>query len=109
MCWLVSVESSTRRVLSNVSVPVLLVHHRDDSCPQSPYRNIGGVKDFYQISAPKVDIITVTGGKSRMKNKQQSCRDGYHGFKGVQRDTAQAIVSWLLNKEFPTLIEGAKR
>jgi hypothetical protein len=90
-----------------VSVPVLLVHHRDDSCPQSPYRNIEGVKDFYRASAPKVDVITVTGGASRAKRKQQSCQDGYHGFKGTQKDTAKAIASWLLGREFPLLVEGA--
>lgn len=90
-----------------VSVPVLLVHHRDDSCPQSPYSNIESVKGYYRTSAPKVDVITVTGGVSRIKRKQQSCQDGFHGFKGVQRDAAQAIVSWMLNREFPALVEGA--
>jgi hypothetical protein len=92
-----------------VNVPVLLVHHRDDSCPQSPYQNLGRLKGFYQNSAPKVDIITVTGGESRMKKKQQSCQDGFHGIKGVQKDTAQAIVSWLLGQEFPALVEGAEQ
>jgi len=92
-----------------VKVPVLLVHHRDDSCPQSPYHNVAHVKAFYQNSAPKVDIITVTGGESRMKKKQQSCQDGFHGIKGVQKDTAQAIVSWLLDKDFPAIVEGAKQ
>ena len=92
-----------------VNVPVLLVHHRDDSCPQSPYQNIERVKAFYQNSAPKVDIITVTGGESRMKTKQQSCQDGFHGIKGVQKDTAQAIASWLLDKEFPALVKGAEQ
>jgi alpha/beta superfamily hydrolase len=92
-----------------VSVPVLLVHHRDDSCPQSPYYNLESVKGFYKSSAPKVDTITVTGGVSRAKRKQQSCQDGYHGFKGMQKDTAQAIVSWLLDKEFPVLVEGVSQ
>lgn len=92
-----------------VNVPVLLVHHRDDSCPQSPYENIERVKAFYQNSASKVNVITVTGGESRMKTKQQSCQDGFHGFKGVEKDTAQAIASWLLDKEFPALVKGVEQ
>lgn len=92
-----------------VSVPVLLVQHREDSCPHTSPQNLERVKAFYQNSAPKVDIITVTGGESRIKKKQQSCQDGFHGFSGVQRDTAQAIASWLLDKTFPALVEGAKQ
>lgn len=92
-----------------VSVPVLLVQHREDSCPHTSPHNLERVKAFYQEAAPKVDIITVTGGESRIKRKQDSCQDGFHGFSGAQRDTARAIASWLLNKEFPALVEGTKR
>jgi len=92
-----------------VNVPVLLVHHREDSCPQSPYQNIEGVKRFYQESAPRVDLITVTGGGELRARRNPNCQDGYHGFRGVQRDTAQAIASWLLGKDFPSLVEGPKR
>lgn len=92
-----------------VSVPVLLVQHGEDSCPYTSPQNLERVKAFYQDSAPKVDIITVTGGDSRIKKKQQSCQDGFHGFSGVQKDTAQAIASWLLDKKFPALVEGAKQ
>ena len=94
----------------SVKVPVLLVHHRDDSCLQAPYRNIEGVvKPFYESAAPKVDIITVTGGDKRLKKNEDSCKDGLHGFKGMEKDTAQAIVSWLLDEKFPTHVDGAKK
>jgi len=91
-----------------VSVPVLLVNHRDDSCPYTPYSLVERVKAFYQGSTPKVDIITVTGGEARVPTNM-ICQNGFHGFRGVQKDTAQAIVSWLLNKEFPALVAGAKQ
>jgi len=90
-----------------VSVPVLLVNHRDDSCPYTPYSLVERVKAFYQNSVPKVDMITVTGGEARVAMKQR-CQNGFHGFRGVEKDTAQAIASWLLNKEFPAHVEGAK-
>ena len=92
-----------------VGVPVLLVHHQADSCPQAPFQNIERVvKPFYQSSVPKLDVISVSGGDARLKTKQNSCQDGFHGFKGMQKDTAQAIVSWLLDEKFPTHVGGAK-
>lgn len=91
-----------------VSVPVLLVQHKEDSCPYSLYNSVERVKAFYQSSAPKVDLITVTGGDAKVAMKQR-CKNGFHGFRGVEKDTAQAIASWLLNKEFPSHVEGAKQ
>ena len=35
--------------------------------------------------------------------------NGFHGFRGVERETAQAIASWLQNKEFPALVEGTRK
>lgn len=90
-----------------VSVPVLLVQHEEDSCPYTLFNAVGRVKAFYQNSAPKVDMITVTGGEGKVATKQK-CKNGFHAFRGVERDTAQAIASWLLNKEFPAHIEGAR-
>ena len=92
-----------------VKMPVLLVNHRDDSCPYTPYGNVDQVKAFFQVSTPKVDLITVTGGDSKLKKKSTSCQDGFHGFKGTEKDTAQAGVSWLLDEKFSSHIEGAQQ
>ncbi len=92
-----------------VNTPVLLVNHRDDSCPYTLYDNVERVKAFFQGSTPKVDLITVTGGISKIKKKSTSCQDGFHGFKGTERDTAQAVVNWLLDKQFSSHIEGAQQ
>ncbi|MGE5094750.1 MAG: hypothetical protein ACM3SO_06405 [Betaproteobacteria bacterium] len=89
-----------------ITVPVLLVQHGEDSCPHTSPRYLQNVKDFYQVSSPKVDVITVTGGKSRLKRNQLSCKDGHHSFAGVQGETAKAIASWLLDEPFPALVEG---
>jgi hypothetical protein len=91
-----------------VSVPVLLVQHEDDSCPYTPFNSVGRVKAFYQTSASKVDLITVTGGDGYVPMRHR-CKNGFHGFRGVEKDTAQAIGSWLLQKEFPARVEGAKQ
>ncbi len=91
-----------------VKVPVLLVQHEEDTCPFTLFDFVGRVKAFYQNSAPKVDMITVTGGEGRVAMKQK-CKNGFHAFRGVEKETAQAIASWLQNKEFPTHIAGAKQ
>ena len=68
---------------------MLLVHHQADSCPQAPFPNIERVvKPFYQSSVPKLDVISVSGGDARLKTKQNSCQDGFHGFKGMQITTS---------------------
>lgn len=90
-----------------VNVPVLLVQHKEDSCPYSLYNSVERVKAFYQSSAPKVDLITVTGGDGKVAMKYK-CKNGFHGFRGVEPDTAQAIASWLQGKEFPAHVAGAK-
>lgn len=91
-----------------IAVPVLLVQHKQDSCPFSLYDSVARARAFYQSSAPRVDLITVTGGEAKVTMKQR-CKNGFHGFRGVERDTAQAIASWLLNKEFPAHVEGARQ
>ncbi len=91
-----------------VTVPVLLVQHRDDTCPYTPPNYAGHVKTFYQNSAPKVDMITVTGGDGKVEMKQR-CQNGFHAFRGVEKETAQAIASWLLGKEFPSLVAGTEK
>lgn len=87
-----------------VNVPVLLVHHRDDSCPDSPYSEVDRLRAYYRESAPRVDLVTVAGGKAKLRRKVQSCQDGFHGFRGKQRETAQAIADWLQGREFPGIV-----
>lgn len=88
-----------------VTVPVLMVQHRDDSCPYSLYDGVERARSFYRSSAPKVDLITVTGGTSKVTMKVR-CKNGFHGFRGVERETADAIAAWLQSKEFPSIVQG---
>jgi len=43
-----------------VSVPVLLVQHKDDPCNGTPYWKLNVVREFYRKSSTKVDVILVT-------------------------------------------------
>ena len=91
-----------------IAVPVLLVQHKEDSCPFSLYDAVERAKAFYQGAAPKVDLITVTGGEGKVTIKMR-CKNGFHGFRGAERDTAEAIATWLLGKEFPSQVDAGRR
>lgn len=85
-----------------VSVPVLLVQHTEDPCPGTPYRNLGLVKQFYERSSHKVDVILVSGGN--VKEKGDSCQNGAHSFAGFEEETANAIAAWIMGRDFPRKI-----
>lgn len=88
-----------------VSVPVLLVQHTEDPCPGTPYRNLGLVKQFYERSSHKVDVILVTGGDTSLKRIGGSeCQVGAHSFAGLEEETANAIAAWVLGRDFPRKI-----
>jgi hypothetical protein len=89
-----------------ISVPVLLVQHKDDPCNGTPYSNLNRVKEFYAQSSKKVDVIVVTGGNME-KTGPGSCNAGPHAFRGLEKETASAIANWILGKEFARNIDGA--
>lgn len=91
-----------------IKVPILLVHHTDDPCDGTPYENIHQVKSFYETSAPKVDLITVSGGDGERPANAYGCSGGHHAFKGQQKDVMNAIVEWLNKEQFPRHITDEK-
>ena len=85
-----------------INVPVLLIHHVDDPCEGTPYKNIHKVKAFYETSSPDVRLITVRGGDgTRPAKLKNSCGGGHHVFKGQQKLVSSAIRDWLLQKPIP--------
>lgn len=86
-----------------IKVPILLVHHTEDPCDGTPYSNIQKVKSFYESSSPKVDLISVSGGKG---GGSSGCNGGHHGFKGQQGSVMDAVVDWLDGNKFPSQINN---
>lgn len=84
-----------------IKVPILLVQHTDDPCDGTPYANILQVKSFYEASAPKVDLISVSGGDGERPAFAPGCSGGHHAFKGQQKPVMKAIVDWLNGEQFP--------
>jgi hypothetical protein len=91
-----------------VSVPVLLVQHKDDPCNGTPYSQLNKVKEFYEKSSGKVDVILVTGGNMKVTGPK-SCQAGPHSFSGLEQETSSAITNWILGKEYARNIDGPIR
>lgn len=76
--------------LTKIKVPVLIVHHKNDSCKHTPYEPmLGYVKAFH--NSPKVDFITVEGGQDH----SDSCNRGHHQFLGIEREVTAQISDWI--------------
>lgn len=76
--------------LTKIKVPVLIVHHKNDTCKHTPYEPmLGYVKAF--DNSPKVDFIAVEGGQDH----SDSCNRGHHQFLGVEREVTAQIASWI--------------
>ena len=86
-----------------INIPVLLVQHTEDTCKGTPYSNLNKVRRFYGSSSQKVDVIIVSGGDTASTGPG-SCQNGAHSFRGLQAETASAIVNWVQGEDFQTRI-----
>jgi len=91
-----------------ISVPILLVQHKEDPCKGTPYSQLNNVKEFYEQSSRKVDAILVTGGDMKATGLR-SCQAGPHSFKGLEQETSNAITDWILGKDYAREINGPTR
>ena len=81
---------------TSVRAPVLFVHHADDGCRSTPYRN---AKDL----SAKFALITVHGGDPA---RSDPCEPfSAHGFLGKETETVDALVNWMLKKSYRTNID----
>ncbi len=84
------VHAFTDADLTKIKVPVLIVHHKNDSCKHTPYEPMPGyVKAF--PNSPKVDFITIEGGQDH----SDSCNRGHHQFLGIEREVTAQIADWM--------------
>ena len=80
--------------LSRVRVPVMLLRHRSDSCRSTPPGDADRFKPLL-TGAPKVDIITLTGGGPQNASADPCGASHYHGFLGIDGEAVSATVNWL--------------
>ena len=74
-------------------VPVLIVHHAEDSCESTPYPE--ALKLMRQYQYP---LITVFGGKPPESGPCEPL--AAHGFYGMEAKTLDAIAGWMLGKPY---------
>lgn len=76
---------------AQIQVPLLIVHHRDDPCPITPYAPAAEL-------AAKYPLITVSGG---LPVQDKGCGPrGPHGFLGREREVAVEILNWMHGRPF---------
>ncbi len=79
-----------------IRTPVLFVHHAEDGCKFTPYRNAKSL-------AAQFPLITVRGGEPARSDPCEAF--SAHGYLGKERETVEAMVNWLLKKPYPNNID----
>lgn len=76
--------------LEKITVPVLVVHHREDACQ---YCKPDALKPLIDaLKTPVKKVVWIEGGSSR----GDPCHEwGYHGFNGKEAETVGAILTWM--------------
>ena len=78
---------------SRIKSPVLLMHHSEDSCAYTPYRDARSI-----AQAHKYPLISVSGGKPATSDPCEAF--SAHGFLGRESETVEAMVNWMLKKPY---------
>jgi len=81
---------------STIRIPLLFVHHREDSCPSTPYA------DAARLGA-RFPLVSVKGGKPPETGPCDPLAP--HGFYGKEAETVGAIAAWMLGKPYPKEIQ----
>ncbi len=77
--------------MSQISVPILVVHNRDDGCRESPFASTDAAMAQMQ-RAPVKQLITVSGGMSRSAPCEAMSP---HGYLGIEDQVVPPIIAWI--------------
>ena len=79
--------------LRRITIPTLVVHHRDDGCRLCLYRDVPSL--MKKLKTPRTELLTFDGGISR----GDPCEAfGHHGYNGIEREVVGAIAAWIVQK-----------
>lgn len=81
---------------SRIKIPLLLVHHRDDACRATPYREAAAL-------AGRFPLVSVSGGKAPESGPCEPL--AAHGYFGREAQTVDAIAGWMLKRPFAKEVE----
>jgi pimeloyl-ACP methyl ester carboxylesterase len=81
--------------LSNIQIPVLIVHHRQDGCEHCQYDDLSRLTEKL-TNTPRKELLTVEGGE----NRGDPCEAmAYHGFNGIEQEVVRKIADWIVEKK----------
>jgi len=81
---------------ATIRTPVLFVHHADDGCSVTPYREAKNLASTYPL-------VTVRGGDPPRSDPCEAFSE--HGFLGREAPAVEAIVNWMLKKPYRAEID----
>lgn len=81
---------------SKIRIPLLFVHHEQDGCEDTPYREAARL-------GRRFPLITVRGGTPAYTRPCSGL--AYHGYFGKEAETVDAIAGWMLGKPFTKEIQ----
>jgi pimeloyl-ACP methyl ester carboxylesterase len=84
--------------LKRITMPVLVVHHKEDACRATPIAAATGLPAALGGST-KVDFVEVTGGDPPQSDPCESL--AAHGYLGRERDVVGVIANWIAGKPVP--------
>ena len=85
--------------LRAITVPVLIVHHRDDACRPTSFHEAARLPRLFTAS-PRVAFLEVRGGETLASDP---CAGSWtsHDFFGKESEVVAAIVDWTLGGQIP--------
>lgn len=78
--------------LNRITVPVVVVHHRNDGCNGSTFATASRYPRLFTAS-PRVGFIEVVGGESSSANPCSG--NNYHSFFGRRTEVINGVLSWI--------------
>jgi pimeloyl-ACP methyl ester carboxylesterase len=78
--------------LKDIRVPTLVVHHRDDACPSTPYQDAVALPGAL-AQAPRRELITMEGGEAPRSKPCEAF--SAHGYLGIEDKAVAAVASWI--------------
>lgn len=88
--------------LDKLTLPVLMVHHREDACRVSSFQEAEKTRDNLR-SHTTVDFTEVNGGAYP---RSAPCDNlSTHGFFGIEEKVVQVITEWVAGRTVPDRIE----
>lgn len=86
-----SMQSLGPMALSKITVPVLVLHHRNDRCRVTPYEAAARLPGLL-TGSPRITFVTVHGGTTPRSGDCEAL--SAHGYIGVEGPVVQVIADW---------------